>query len=158
GLLYDFANQPDKAQGFYEKTLGDNQQLNWRLTDAIANFYERQGKAKEAKALYQKFIDQNTCSEIAQTVLAARGPGVPKPRIAYPSDGLEEAMFDLASVLNQSETMDLALVYVRFALALQPDFGLAQLLLADVLSAQNEPAQSLAVLEQIPKNSPYSWS
>src|SRR5262249_16064420 len=95
---------------------------------------------------------------IAQTVLAARGPGVPKPLIASPSDGLAEAMFDLASVLNQSETMDLALVYVRFALALQPDFGLAQLLLADVLSAQNEPAQSLAVLEQIPKNSPYSWS
>jgi tetratricopeptide (TPR) repeat protein len=158
GLLYDFANQPDKAEAAYEKTLGDNQQLNWRLTDAIANFYERHGKAAQAKALYQKFIDQNTGSEIAQTVLAARGSGVPKPLIAAPSDGLAEAMFDLASVLNQSETIDLALVYVRFALALQPDFGLAQLLLADVLSAQNEAAQSLAVLEQIPKNSPYSWS
>jgi tetratricopeptide (TPR) repeat protein len=158
GLLYDFANQPDKAREFYEKTLADNQQLNWRLTDAIANFYQRHGQTDKAKALYQKFIDQNSGSEIAQTVLAARPPGVPKPMIGSARDGLAEAMFDLASVLNQSETIDLALVYVRFALTLQPDFRLAQLLLADVLSAQKEPAQSLAVLDQIPKTSPYSWS
>jgi tetratricopeptide (TPR) repeat protein len=158
GLLYDFANQPDKADSYYAKTLADNEQLNWRLTDAIANFYERHGKADKAKALYQKFVDQNAGSEIAQTVLNARPPGVPKPMITSASEGLAEAMFDLASVLNQSETLDLALVYDRFALALQPDFRLAQLLLADVLAMQNESAQSLAVLQSIPKNSPYSWS
>jgi tetratricopeptide (TPR) repeat protein len=158
GLLYDFAGQADKAESYYTKTLADNDQLNWRLTDAIANFYERHGKADKAKALYQKFIDQNIGSEIAQTVLAARSPGVPKAMISSAADGLAEAMFDLASVLNQTETIDLALVYDRFALWLQPDFRLAQLLLADVLSTQNEPAQSLAVLQAIPKNSPYSWS
>jgi len=158
GLLYDFAGQPDKAEANYSATLAATNQLNWRLTDAIANFYERRGKAKEAKALYDKFIEQNVASEIAQSVLAARTPGVPKPLIGSASDGLSEAMFDLASVLNQSETMDLALVYDRFALALQPNFRLAQLLLADVLSAQSEPEQSLAVLDQIPRNSPYSWS
>ena len=158
GLLYDFANQPDKAQSYYEKTLADSPQLNWRITDAIANFFQRHGKAEKAKALYQKFIDQNAGSEIAQTVIAARGSSAPKPEIASAADGLAEAMFDLASVLNQTETIDLALIYDRFALALQPDFRLAQLLLADVLSTENEPAQSLAVLDQIPKTSPYSWS
>ncbi len=158
GLLYDFAGQADKAESYFVKTLADNDQLNWRLTDAIANFYERHGKADKAKALYQKFIDQNVGSEIAQTVLAARPPGVPKAMIGSATDGLAEAMFDLASVLNQTETIDLALIYDRFALWLQPDFRLAQLLLADVLSTQNEPAQSLAVLQAIPKNSPYSWS
>lgn len=158
GLLYDFAGQADKAESYYAKTLADNDQLNWRLTDAIANFYERHGKADKAKALYQKFIDQNVGSEIAQTVLATRSPGTPKAMINSASDGLAEAMFDLASVLNQTETIDLALIYDRFALWLQPDFRLAQLLLADVLSTQNEPAQSLAVLQAIPKSSPYSWS
>jgi tetratricopeptide (TPR) repeat protein len=158
GLLYDFAGQADKAEANYDKTLADNQQLNWRLTDAIANFYERHGEGDKAKALYQKFVDQNVGSEVAQTVRAARPPGPPKPLIGSASDGLAEAMFDLASVLNQTETIDLALIYDRFALALQPDFRLAQLLLADVLSTQDEPAQALAVLEQIPKTSPYSWS
>ncbi len=158
GLLYDFAGQVDKAESYYGKTLAANDQLNWRLTDAIANFYERHGKADKAKALYQKFIDQNAGSEIAQTVLATRPPGVPKPTIGSAADGLAEAMFDLASVLNQTETADLSLIYDRFALALQPDFRLAQLLLADVLSTQDEPAQSLAILQQIPQDSPYSWS
>jgi tetratricopeptide (TPR) repeat protein len=158
GLLYDFAGQTDKAEASYSATLAVTNQLNWRLTDAIANFYERHGKAKEAKALYDKFIEQNAASEIAQSVLATRPQGVPKPLIASASDGLAEALFDLASVLNQTETIDLALVYDRFALALEPNFPLAQLLLADVLSAQSEPEQSLAVLDQIPRNSPYSWS
>ena len=31
-------------------------------------------------------------------------------------------------------------------------------MLVSVASAQNEPEQSLAVLNQIPRNSPYSWS
>jgi tetratricopeptide (TPR) repeat protein len=158
GLLYDFAGHPNKAEEFYNKVLGATSQLNWRLTDAIANFYERHGKEKEAKALYQKFIDENIGSEIAQSVLAARPPGVPKPMIGSASDGLAESLFDLASVLNQTETIDLALIYDRFALALQPDFRLAQLLLADILSAQDEPEQSDAVLDQIPRNSAYSWS
>jgi tetratricopeptide (TPR) repeat protein len=158
GLLYDFAGQTDKAGEFYDKTLAANQQLNWRLTDAIANFWERHGRADDAKALYQKFMSQNSASEIAQTVLAARPPGVPKPVVGSASDGLAEAVFDLASVLNQSETIDLALVYDRVALALQPDFRLAQLLLADILTAQDKPEQSLAVLEQVPRDSPYSWS
>ena len=67
-------------------------------------------------------------------------------------------MFDLASVLNQPETIDLALLYDRVALALRPQFPLAQLLLADILSAQNKPEESLAVLSEIPKDSPYYWS
>jgi len=67
-------------------------------------------------------------------------------------------MFDLASVLDQAETLDLALLYDRFALALRPQFPLAQLLLADVLSAQNKPEESLVVLAEIAPGTPYYWS
>jgi Flp pilus assembly protein TadD len=158
GLLYDFAGHANKAEEYYGKALGDTAQLNWRLTDAIGNFYERHGKEADAKALYKKFTEQNVGSEIAQSVLAARPPGVPKPLIGSAADGLAESLFDLASVLNQAETLDLALIYDRFSLALQPNFRLAQLLLSDILSAQDEAEQSIAVLGQIPRNSPYSWS
>jgi len=128
------------------------------MADVAANFLERQGKADEAQALYKRFLQQNTGSELAQSVLAARSPGPQPAPIGSAADGLGEAMFDLASVLNQAETIDLALVYSRFAMQLRPDFALAQLLLADVLSAQNKPDQSLAVLESVPRSSPYSWS
>ena len=158
GLLYDYAGKPEKARQFFDKALSGTSQLNWRLTDAIANFDERHGHADQAKALYQRFIQQNTGSDLALSVRAARPPGPPQPTIRSPADGLAEAMFDLASVLNQAETIDLSLLYDRFALALRPQFPLAQLLLADVRSAQNKPEDSLAVLAEIPSGSPYHWS
>ena len=153
-LLYDFAKQPDKAQQFYDKALAGSDQLNWRLTDAVTNFDQRHGRAEKAKALYQKFIQQNAGSELAVAALA-RPPGTPQPLIRTAADGLAEAMFDLASVLNQAETIDLSLLYDRFALALRPQFGLAQLLLSDVLSTQNKPEESLQVLSEIRQSSLY---
>ncbi len=158
GLLYDFANQPDKARQYFDNALRASDQLNWRLTEAIANFDERHGRSDAAKALYQKFIKQNSGSDLALSIAAARPSGPPQPTIRSATDGLAEALFDLASVLNQAETIDLALVYDRFALALRPQFPLAQLLLSDVLSAENKPEESLAVLSEIPAGSPYSWS
>jgi tetratricopeptide (TPR) repeat protein len=158
GLLYDYAGKTDKAQQYFDKALGASEQLNWRLTDAIGNFYERHGRGADAKALYQRFIQQNTSSDLALSVAAAQPPGPPRPIIRSPADGLAEALFDLASVLNQLETIDLALLYDRFALALRPQFPLAQLLLADILSAQNKPEQSLAVLAELQPGSAYYWS
>ena len=80
------------------------------------------------------------------------------PLINTAEEGLAEALFDLASVVNQPETIDLALLYARCALQLRPDLSLAQLLLSDVLSAQNKPEKSLAILAEFPPGSPYSWS
>ena len=158
GLLYDFAGKPDKAREFYEKATGESDQLNWRVTEIVANFEERQGHGEQAQALYDRFVRQNSTSDLATAVAAIRAAGPAKPPITSPADGLAAAMFDLASVLNQPETVDLALLYDRVALALRPRFPLAQLLLADILSAQKKPEESLAVLSEIPKESPYYWS
>ncbi len=49
GLLYDFAGQADKAEENFDKTLEATGQLNWRLTDAIANFYERHGRGRQGE-------------------------------------------------------------------------------------------------------------
>jgi len=158
GLLYDFAGQPDTAEENFKKTLEATGQLNWRLTDAMANFYERHGRADEADALYQRFIKDNAGSELAESVLARKPAEPPLPLIDTAKEGLAEALFDLASVVNQPETIDLALLYARCALQLRPDLALARLLLSDVLSAQNKPEESLAILAEFPPNSPYSWS
>src|SRR6266436_3852168 len=158
GLLYDFAGDPDTAEDNFRKTLDATGQLNWRLTDAIANFYERHGRADKAEALYQRFIRENAGSELAESVLARKPTEPPAPLVRTTEGGLAEALFDLASVVNQPETIDLALLYARSALELRPDMPLTELLLADVLSAQNKPEASLAVLAEIAPSSPYSWS
>jgi tetratricopeptide (TPR) repeat protein len=158
GLLYDFAGQPDTAEENFKKTLEVTGQLNWRLTDAIANFYQRHGRTDVADTLYHRFIKDNSGSELAESVLAHTPAEPPPPLINTAEEGLAEALFDLASVVNQPETIDLALLYVRCALQLRPDLPLAQLLLSDVLSAQNKPEVSFAILSKLPSSSPYSWS
>ena len=158
GMLYDFAQQPDKARQYFEQAISGDRPLNWRLTDVIANFYARHGEADRAKALYQRFVQQNGGSDMGLSAASALPAGAPQPIVRSAADGLAEAMFDLSSVLNQAETIDLALLYDRFALALRPEFPLARLLLADILSAQKKPAQSIAVLEQIAPGSVYYWS
>ena len=158
GILYDFAGDGERAADNFKQALEASGQLNWRLTDSLANFYRRHGRDDEAQALYQRFVRDNAGSELAESVLARRPAGVPPPLIGSAEDGLAEALFDLASVVNQPETLDLALLYSRCALELRPHMVLAQLLLADVLSAENKPELSLATLAEIPQSSPYWWS
>ena len=158
GLLYDFAGDAERAADNFKQALEASGQLNWRLTDSLANFYRRHGRDDEAQALYQRFVKDNAGSELAESVLAGRPAGVPPPLIGSAEDGLAEALFDLASVVNQPETLDLALLYARCARELRPHMVLAQLLLADVLSAQNKPELSLSALAEIPQSSPYWWS
>lgn len=158
GILYDFAGKPDKAQQFFDQALAATQQLNWRLTDVIGNFDERHGRPEQAKALYKRFLSQSGGSDMGMAAVAEQQSGPPQPTVRSAADGLAEAMFDLASVLDQAETIDLALVYDRFALDLRPQFPLADLLLSDILSAENKPQKSLSVLAAIPANSTYYWS
>jgi len=72
GLLYDNAGKPDKARQFYDKAIGTNEQLNWRVTEIVANFEERQGRSEQAQALYDRFIRQNSSSDLATAVAAIR--------------------------------------------------------------------------------------
>jgi tetratricopeptide (TPR) repeat protein len=158
GLIYDFAGNPATAEEYYKKTLEATGQLNWRLADAMANFYQRHGRSDEASAIYDRFVTENPGSELAETVQANKLTGTPAPLIGSAVDGLAEALFDLASVVNRPETIDSALIYDRCALDLRPNLTVAKLLLADILTDQERYEQSLAIVTQIPASSRYSWS
>ena len=57
------------AEENYEKALAGSEQLNWRLTDAMANFYERHGRDDEAQALYQRFSQAECRQRTGESVL-----------------------------------------------------------------------------------------
>jgi tetratricopeptide (TPR) repeat protein len=158
-LIDDYAGRAELADENFKKTLDASGQLNWRLTDAMANFYQRHGRPDEAQALYQRFLKENAgSSELAESTTAGTAVQPPPPLVGSPQDGLAEALFDLASIVNQPETLDLALLYARCAVELRPELILAQLLLSDVLGAENKPELSLEILSAIPHSSPYWWA
>jgi tetratricopeptide (TPR) repeat protein len=157
-LVYDFAGEPAKAEEYFKKTVRETGQINWRVTDAMANFYERHGRVSEAAAIYRRFVKENPDSELAEAALTGPSRKPPPPMIGSAEDGLAEAFFDLASVVNRPETRELALFYDRCALALRPRLAIAQLLLSDLLAGDDKAQESLALLRQVPANSRYFWS
>jgi tetratricopeptide (TPR) repeat protein len=158
-LIADLAGRTQEAEENYLKVVNATPRVNWRSVEMLGNLYERTGRPEQARALYERFIKDNPDSEFAEPALARVAAGqVPPPRLTNAREGIAEGLFDLASVLNQGETSDLALLYGRLALDLRPDFPLAQLLVAEILEAQQRPADALTVLRTIDRASPFGWS
>jgi tetratricopeptide (TPR) repeat protein len=159
-LIHDVASENEAAEQNYLKLVKSQQRLNWRTADMLANLYERTGRRDEAASLIKRFLAETHDHDLAGPALARIEMGGPPPprRVASAQEGLAEALFDLGSVMNQGETMDLGLIYARLALFLKPGFPGAAMLVADILDAQRRPAEALAINEKIDRNSPYGWS
>jgi tetratricopeptide (TPR) repeat protein len=159
GLIADYGGHVAEAEAAYQRVLQAAMRSNWRTVETLGSLYERSGRTDQARALYQRFIGENPDSEmvvVAATRLSAGDK--PPPRIASPADGAAEALFDIASILNQSETADLSLIYGRLAVELKPDFPLAALLVGDILESQHRSAEALAIDRSIDARSPYGWA
>jgi tetratricopeptide (TPR) repeat protein len=159
-LVDDYLGDVDGASQTYKKILAGSERVNWRTADIAGRFMERHGRAPEAKALYERFLrDNRDNADLVQPSLARIQAGqIPPATVGGVKDGVAEALFDLASVLNQRDTQDLALVYARLALELSPKYVLAQLLIAEISEAERRPAEALAVYRAVDSGSPLSWS
>src|SRR5262249_29291359 len=148
------------ASQAYKKILGDSERLNWRTVDVAGRFLERHARSAEAKTVYERFLrDNRESGDLVQPSLARIEAGqIPPATVGGLRDGLAEALFDLASVLNQRETQDLALIYARLTLELAPKYVLAQMLIAEIAEYERRLPEALAVYRAIDHASPFSWS
>jgi tetratricopeptide (TPR) repeat protein len=158
-LIADYADQVEDAQKAYEALLSGEAQPTFRVIEVAGNFYERHGLADKAKALYTRFLADDEETDEAAAGLARIAAGkVPAKLVDTPQKGAAEALFDLASLLNQRETMDASLIYARLALELEPDFPLAQLLAGEIRDDQGRTADALALYRAVDTHSSLSWS
>jgi tetratricopeptide (TPR) repeat protein len=159
GLIADYGGRLADAEAAYQRVLQASKRTNWRTVATLGSLYERTGRLDQARALYQRFISENGDSEMVIVAQARLASGdKPPPRIASAADGAAEALFDIASIMNQSETADLSLIYGRLAVELKPDFPLAQLLVGDILESEHRSADALAIDRAIDPRSPYAWA
>ncbi len=158
-LIADYADRLGDAEQAFKRAVGDQQRLTWRTAELAGNFYERHERSEEARRLYESLGGSDQGAEITAEALQRIAKGTVPPRIiATPRDGVAEALFDLASVLDQRETLDASLVYARLALDLRPDFPLAQLLIAEIDEDQQHTADALAQYRAIDPKSPLGWT
>ncbi|MGH6977187.1 MAG: tetratricopeptide repeat protein, partial [Stellaceae bacterium] len=157
-LIADLTGQASAASALYKKVLAAETPPTARVAELAGNFYERQHDGIAARAVYQSIVPVDD-SDVGAAGLDRLAHGViPRPLVATAADGAAEALFDLASLLDQAETLDAALIYVRLALDLKPDYPLAYLLTGEIRAQQDQPEEALALYRRVDAASPYSWT
>jgi tetratricopeptide (TPR) repeat protein len=158
-MIADYMDHLGEAEEGYKKLIADQPDLTWRTVEMAGNFYERHERAAEARRLYQRLVERDEGDATVTQALDRIAKGeVPARIVTSPRDGLAEALFDLASILNQRETLDASLIYARLALDLRPDFPLAQMLIAEIDEDQHHMADALAGYRSVSPSSALSWA
>lgn len=130
-----------------------------RLTMLIGNFQERSGAPEAAAKLYRSYLDANPDSMAIEDALNRldRGGAAPAPLVGTAAAGLAESLFELASALHQEGAAEMALLYGRVALHLEPQQQLARLLVGDILATRDRDETALAEYRAVTGGPGMQW-
>ncbi len=129
-----------------------------RIVDAYARALAQDGKVDEAIPILEDFLIRFPDNALAQASLAQIRAGGPiDVVIRTPSQGVAEALTALGAAIGQEGGLELAVLYLRAGLLLEPDIagGLAALTLAGILDSNNLGEDAIAVLESIDIEAPF---
>jgi tetratricopeptide (TPR) repeat protein len=154
-LIEDYLGDAAAADAAYKKALAAGAPTP-RVLEAYGRFLERQGRGAEAAKLYQSHIEEGGLSSVTLPGLARIAAGQkPDGLIRNPADGAAEALFGIAASLTDAQSADVSILYLRMALYLRPELGLAQILLADRFETMRKFDSAIAIYHGIEPASPY---
>ena len=158
-LIADKTDRIDEAARLYDQLTGDGARLTWRTVELAGNFYERHQRDAAARRLFERFkTDPDSAAVVDAAMKRLDSGAMAKRLIATSQDGAAEALFDIATILNARETMDIALIHARLALYLKPDMPIAQLLVAEIADELGHSEEALADYRAVDRTSPLYWS
>ena len=158
-LVQDRAGNIQAAEESYRRVADSQTGLTLRLVQLLGSLYERSRKPDEARTLYNEYLKSQPRSRLLDGALVRLAEGArPLPEVATAIDGAAEALFGLAGSLRQQNARETALLFGRMALYLKPDFPMEQILLADLLEANNRLESANQVYQAINPESPYAWT
>ena len=154
-LLQDYLGNAAAAEAAYKKALGSSAPTP-RVLEAYGRFLENHDRGGDAAALYRSHAGEGGLATVTRPGLARIASGAkPESLIRTPSDGAAEALFGIAASLTDAQSADVSILYLRMALYLRPDLGLAQVLLADRFETLRKFDAAIAIYHGIPPDSPY---
>ncbi len=157
GLILDSAGDLDGARTalIEARELGNA----LRLIQALGSVHERLGEIDEARVLYETYAEENRDSLMLDPVLQRLGTGsAAEPLVSEPNAGIAEALFHIATALNQEGAGEMALLFSRMTLYMKAEFPLADLLLADTLVRGERYLEALDVYQSIRQGVPAHWA
>lgn len=153
--LLERAQRYDEAEAVL-KTMSAEEGAGAVFAEAYGGFLERRGRHAEALAVYDKMLvaapdDAGTVALRARALAKKPPPVLPDLRV-----GASEAMIGSAAAALLAKQTDVGLVYLRFAIALDPQSDEAWLMVGDTLSAQSKPEEARAAYAKVrPDSSAY---
>ena len=154
-LVLDIAGQTADADASYRAAIAAGN-TGPRIIDAYGRFLERAGRTDDARAFYTKVQGDEAAAPIAAAGLARLAAGTKPDRlVATPGQGAAEALFGIAASLTDQTSADVAILYLRFALYMSPDFDLAKIVLADRFEALEKYDDAISVYQSVNTDSPY---
>jgi len=153
GLIADLAGRPAEAERFFRLALAEGGGQSLRLAEIVAGFEARQGRAEQARRLLAELSAGSDDVAMVEANLAA---DLGRRAVRDARDGMAEALLGLAGALRQQEASEFALLLLRLALELRPDFGPATIMLADLLESDRRYEQASSVLATVGSSSPYA--
>lgn len=157
-LVLDYLGDP-AAAGAYEAALKTGDADTLRLTLLAGNYFERAGQDERAETLYADYLAANP-EEILLAPLRAEltaADGSVQPVVGSLRQGAAAALFDLAGILARERGGQLSMAYANLALALDPGFHAARVLIGELLQSQERHADAIAVYREVPEESAYGW-
>jgi tetratricopeptide (TPR) repeat protein len=154
-LALDLAGRDKEADAAYLQTL-QTSNLGPRVAEAYGRFLERAGRIDEAKLLYSKLQADDSLEPIYSAGLARIAAGTKPDRLINDTkQGAAEGLFSIAAALNDATSADIAVLYLRMALYLNPDFDMAKIVLADRFESLKKYSDAIAVYRTIDADSYY---
>jgi tetratricopeptide (TPR) repeat protein len=159
GLMLDAAGRSEEANKRLAAAYA-NDKATLRLVDAYARNLSQLGKADEAKAVYEAFDKIQPRHPMVQAALADLAAGKKlEPMVRDASGGAAEVLYGLgayglgAAGARQGDEIA-AIIFLRLALALQPDHVLALDTLGEAYGRLKQYEAAIEVYDQTPESSP----
>lgn len=132
---------------------GDRNTL--RIVDAYARQEASMGRTDVAIQAYSDFDKLSPRHPLVRDALDKLKAGKPLGKlVTNAQEGAAEVLYGLGSAGSTQGDELPAVIYLRLALYLWPDHGLARLTLADTLDRMKQPERANEAYAQIPANSP----
>ncbi len=145
-LMNDVLGNDHGALEGYTKASYDPETTPYRVVEALANFYARQGQWDKAQQTFDDYARANPDSSLLPGKLKPT-EGEVRPLVADAKEGLAELFFTTASILFGEESTQDTFLYLRIALDLKPNLPPAQLMLANLYEQVEDYKQAIAIYD-----------
>ena len=149
--INDLAGRQDEAARLYGRAVLEYGAPNLRLGTIVASWQARSSHEDQARATIRAMVENSPDLAIAAPALLQV---MARRQVRSAQDGVAEAYLALAATLQRQDAPDFALLLLRLALDLRPDFTSARLLAADVQSAGGQLQAAMNSLAPVPSSDP----